>query len=326
MPTPEPHHDHVHLPRDDRKWRESYYFSFFDERSGLGGFNSIGRRPASGHTGSINVLWGPDRPTLVASEYDSAERHDDDHLVANLRYRAHEAFGAWQLTFDGRLNDGGSDVECDHDALGPTEKSPAEKRDVTYDLTFTPDAPPYLYEEAQHWRRLFDGHIDEVGRVTGTVTIGGKTVEIDGRGAKDHSWGVRDWYGVQSWRWMDVVSAQGIEVALWRGSFDGEKWFGDGALYGDGRTTGMTGYRESVQTAPRRRKDRPASVELDIRAGERRVQLTGDVLRIVPIFFSREQDGTREVSWNDRALVRCSGPDGSAWANVEFTTLLREPL
>lgn len=327
MPTPEPREDRVHRPRDEHGWRESYYFSFFDERHGLGGFSSIGRRPASGHTGSINVLWGPDRPTLAATEYDHADRHDDEHLVKGLRYRCAEPLGPWALTFAGQLNDGGSSVEVDRAALAPAERATVDRTDVRYSLTFSPEVPAYLYEEAKHWRRLFDGHVDEVGRVTGTIEIDGETFAIDARGAKDHSWGVRDWYGVQAWRWMDVVSRDGLEAAFWRGSFDDVQWFGDGAIYGDGTTTPIDAYEEAIETVPRERKEQPERVRIELGAGDRSLSLTGDVVRIVPILFSRERDGTRDVSWNDRALVRCTDAAGAtAWANVEFEALLREPV
>ena len=33
-------------------------------------------------------------------------------------------------------------------------------------------------------------------RVTGTVTIGGETIELSGPGQRDHSWGARDWWAI----------------------------------------------------------------------------------------------------------------------------------
>lgn len=138
---------------------------------------------------------------------------------------------------------------------------------------------------------------------------------------------MRDWYGVQAWRWMDVVSRDGLEAAFWRGSFDDVQWFGDGAIYGDGTTTPIDAYEEAIETVPRERKEQPERVRIELGAGDRSLSLTGDVVRIVPILFSRERDGTRDVSWNDRALVRCTDAAGAtAWANVEFEALLREPV
>jgi hypothetical protein len=325
MPTPRPNDDRVHEPGGDPRWRESYYFSFFGPEAGIGGFSSIGKRPSRGHAGFINVIWGPDMQTLVASEFDTIEGHDDNHSVAGLRYSAEQPFGPWRLDFQGSLNDGGAALECEHRALGPTGRSEAPKVDVGFELSFTPASSPYLYEERDEWRDLFDGHIDEVGVVEGEVRIGGQRHAISGRGGKDHSWGVRDWFKPQAWRWIDAVSAEGPELELWRASFDGE-WVGDGAVFGDGGSEAITSYEEEVTTAERPRKPIPVSFEADVGSEAQGVRLSGDVVRVVPIIFGREIDGSRLTSWNDRALLRCrTGSGAEAWANVEFESLLREP-
>lgn len=314
MPTPEPRHDRSHPPRDHPRWRESYYFSFFDERHGIGGFSSIGKRPGRGHSGSINVIWGPERPTLVASELDRFDVHDDTVRVQSLEYAAAEPYGPWRLAFDGALNDGGAAVECDHAALGTARDGGVP---VTFDLEFRPDAPAYLYEERAEWDGLFDGHVDEVGRVTGELTVGGQRYAIDGRGAKDHSWGVRDWFRVQGWRWLDVVGTGVPEAALWRATFDGERWIEDGAVYAGGATVPLRGYEERIREAPRERKPLPAAVDITLRTDERDVRVEGEIVRVVPIFFTREG----ETAWVDRTLARCAVDGRPAWANVEFEAL-----
>lgn len=315
-------HDRVHEPADDSRWRESYYFSFFDQRTGIGGFSSIGKRPARGHSGSINVIWGPQIPTLIASELDSFGEHDDTYEVAGLSYESDRPFGSWRLRFEGVLNDGGDGLECDHAALGPTASSQAPKVEVAYDLTFTPSYPPYLYEHRAEWQNLFTGHVDEVGAVAGELRIGGVRHELDGRGGKDHSWGVRDWFKAQAWRWVDLVG-EGLdaELALWRATFDGESWVEDGAIFTDGSALPLARYEEQVTTAPRVRKPRPAEVSIAVEAaGGRRLELSGRAVRVVPIFFGREG----LLSWNDRALVECTVGGLPAWANVEFESLVRE--
>jgi hypothetical protein len=323
MPVPTAEQDRVHPPRDDPRWRESYYFSFFDETLGIGGFSSIGKRPAKGHTGFINVIWGPEIPTLVASEFGQMDQHDDNHSVAGLEYRAEGEYGPWALSFDGRLNDGGSATECDHDALGSVGRLPAPKVDVGFELSFVPTYPPYLYEEREEWRDLFDGHVDEVGTVEGELRIGSEHHAVDGRGAKDHSWGVRDWFKPDAWRWLDVVSADAAELALWRASFGGD-WIGDGAVYADGKTEALAEYEEQVTTTERPDKPIPSQIELDAGSASQRLHLSGEIVRTVPIMFSKDDNGSRLTSWNDRALVRCAvDGGGTAWANVEFESLLR---
>jgi hypothetical protein len=296
--------DGLHVPDTDRRWRESYYFSFFDTRHGIGGFTSIGRRPESGHIGSINVLWGPERPTLVAAELGSSVGHALPYEVHGLSYDSSGEFGDWSLRFAGPMNDGSSEVVCEESAIGSALDN-ADAVAVTYDLTFHPSTPAYIYAQNDAWLDLFTGHVDEIGTVTGTVTIGGETIEIDGHGGKDHSWGVRDWYKPQEWRWVDLVATDGPEFAMWRATFDGSEWVEDGAVFVDGRTVPITSYSETIEEIDRARKPRPVRWSMRTTTSEGELALSGDVVRIAPITFSQTRDGLTRTSWNDRALVRC---------------------
>jgi hypothetical protein len=318
--------DRSHKPGSHPRWRESYYFSFFDHSLRLGGFSSIGKRPGKGYAGSVNCLWGPAMSTAVAFEYGAIETHDDEYDVGGLRYRSNESFGTWELTYDGVLNDGGDQIECDHLALGPTAASRAPKVPVRFRLTFAPDYPPYSFPTNEQWSNLFDGHVVELGKVEGELELGGKSHIIRGRGAKDHSWGVRDWFKPTAWRWIDFVSQDGPEFALWRAQFNGQ-WISEGAMYCDGRVERITSYRESLSLAERLVKPRSAGIELQATAaGGKELAARGGVLRVVPMLFFRDAGGWRETAWNDCSLIQATDRAGSiAWANVQFESLLREP-
>ena len=45
------------------------------------------------------------------------------------------------------------------------------------------------------------GHVESAVRVTGTLTIEGRTVAVDGLGQRDQSWGARSHEGIRSYRW-----------------------------------------------------------------------------------------------------------------------------
>jgi len=310
--TIEPRHDLVHEPDPAReRWRESYYFSFYDFALGLGGYSSIGYRPSKGYSGSVNMLWGPDRATLVASEKGGHASHDDHHEVAGMKYEASAPFGDWAWTFAGRLNDGGAEVDCDLEAIKGVAESSRDSVDVQYDLTFAPDQPVYMYAENPEWDGLFDGHLDEVGRVIGSVRIGAQEYEVDGRGSKDHSWGVRDWRRPKGWRWIDVLFEEGPEVTLWRATFDGERWLQDGAIYADGEAEPVTGFREEIAYAPRPPADRPGTWDFTIASDGHQLQGNAEILRCVPLRFPiRDADGNKAIMWNDRTNFRCLMDDG----------------
>jgi hypothetical protein len=327
MTPVEPRHDLMHAPDLTRpRWRESFYFKFWDFRHRLGGDSTIGYRPARGHSGSLNIVWGHDIPTLVASEFDHAPDHATPYPVRGLSYeRLEEPFGPWRIRFAGRLNDGGSDTGCDPHAVAPA--SEAESVPVSYDLLFTPDHPPHLYRENPEWDGLFDGHVDEVGRVTGTLTVGTTTYEIDGRGCKDHSWGQRDWARPRGWRWADLLFGDGgPEASLWRATFDGEQWLQDGAIYAGGVADPLHAFAENATFARRPRAPRPATWSFDLRSAAHAIQGEAELLRVLPLAFPmRDEHGTEMTAWIDRCLYACTTTDGRQGAGtVEFQS--RVPL
>jgi hypothetical protein len=308
----DPRHDRMHLPDPAReRWRESFYFKFFDARLGIGGDTSIGYRPSSGHSGSLNVIWGADVPTLVATELDRYDAHDAPHPVAGMTYEPHEPFGAWSIRFDGRMNDGGLDAAVDPGAVRAVADSDRPSVAVRYELTFTPDQPAYVYREDPRWDGLFDGHVDEVGRVTGTLMVGERSYEIDARGCKDHSWGARDWARPLGWRWIDMLFEDGPEASLWRATFDGRTWLQDGAVYAGGRADPVLAFGESVAFVPRPRAERPASWSFAIRSAAHELRGHAELLRVLPLNFAmRDEHGVRMTAWIDRALYRCDLEDG----------------
>lgn len=310
--------DLVHTPSADPRWRESYYFSFYDPATQIGGFTSIGKRPSKGHSGFILCLWGEDRPTLVATAIDKFADHDNHHEVAGLEYECLEPFGEWAIRFRGDLNDGGTEVECRPAAVAPIGAADLPRRSVELDLVFSRDHQPYYYASAakdDRWRELFDGHIDMVGRVTGSIKVDGETLTVDAAAGNDHSWGIRNWFYPEEWRWMDILTDDGPHLTMWRSRVNGE-WFGDGGLYREGGVTALASYSERIDVESRAEKPRPSTIALTAEADGNRLDLRGEVVRAVPVLFTRNESGRRLVSWNDRCLVRFNS--GSGWGNVEF--------
>lgn len=51
---------------------------------------------------------------------------------------------------------------------------------------------------------------------TGTVTVAGREITIDGFGHRDHSWGTRDWRALQHWKWMNATTLDGsVSLHAW---------------------------------------------------------------------------------------------------------------
>jgi hypothetical protein len=82
---------------------------------------------------------------------------------------------------------------------------------TAFDLTWEGMSPTYKYPTPPSDE--FPGHIEQGGRVTGRVTLGGVPMPFDGPGHRDHSWGgERDWAKFHRWTYLS-------------GEFGGDFWF-----------------------------------------------------------------------------------------------------
>src|SRR5215510_208637 len=82
---------------------------------------------------------------------------------------------------------------------------------TAFDLAWEGMSPAYKYPTPASDE--FPGHIEQGGRVTGAVTLGGVVMPFDGPGHRDHSWGgERDWSKFHRWTYLS-------------GEFGGDFWF-----------------------------------------------------------------------------------------------------
>jgi hypothetical protein len=58
------------------------------------------------------------------------------------------------------------------------------------------------------------GHFESVGRVTGSVTVDGRTTEVDGGAFHDRSWGPRDFSQIKSQRWAWASFGDDLHVCV----------------------------------------------------------------------------------------------------------------
>jgi hypothetical protein len=119
--------------------------------------------------------------------------------------------------------DVGPDANFDDWRVGPvhvehrmdlrTARIRATSDRIQLDARFEALHPAYAYS-ADHrgcppWAAT--DRLEQSGRVTGTLTVDGKPYEFETTGARDHSWGTRNWTAPQHWKW---VHAQTAESAL----------------------------------------------------------------------------------------------------------------
>lgn len=212
MATPAPQDEQRHTHDADLLWNESYYFDWFSEDGSIGGYVRVGLYP------NLDTVWywaclvGPDRPLVTVVSHDVAM----PNAPQSLEIRAD---GIW----------------ADHTVMEPLEFMSLSLEAFGLEV----EDPAEMYHDPRGRRVPFgfelDWHTDRAAylwppvtpryeipcRVHGQVMIGTDTIEVDGWGQRDHSWGAaRDWW-TNRWCW----AAGRLN--------DGTRFHGVGAFFAD---------------------------------------------------------------------------------------------
>ena len=182
-----------HPHTDEELWNESYYYDFFTPDGRLGGYLRIGFIP------NLDRLWywacvvGPDRKLVTVVDNQVPMPRDP----ASLELRTD---GLWA---DHTIEDPLVHASCNLEAFGlrvddPAEMYRAEPRGERVAFGFELDWE--TNGEAYLWPPITPRY-EVPCRVSGRVMVGKETLEIDGFGQRDHSWGAsRDWWA-NTWCW-----------------------------------------------------------------------------------------------------------------------------
>lgn len=153
---------------DDPYWTETAWFGFHVPERKLSGWIYPFFRPNLGLCACLIQVWDETGESFHDARYASSQWHMPmpDHDLTHLR-----------------LPNG----LC-YDQLEPLRRYGIayESGDFGVELEFRGlEAPRLIAADGQ-------GHIDQVGRVTGHLTLDGERIEVDCLGARDRSWSVRD--------------------------------------------------------------------------------------------------------------------------------------
>jgi hypothetical protein len=159
----------------------------------------------SGGRAGFNVMvWGPDG--LVAKKFGDGripeEADLDDFTFEGLSVRQPEL----RRTAEVRFASEGLTVHYDFEAVHEA-----------FSYRQNPDGLPSWFA---------DNRLEQSGRVRGFVEFGGRRVEFDRMGHRDHSWGLRDWHMPQHWKWLIAYTESGLVVNGWIFLAKGEWGFG----------------------------------------------------------------------------------------------------
>ncbi len=166
--------DCPHTPDENPLWQESDCYWFYDEKTGIGGFNRLGQRPSQ-ETGQLQLFLfkkGGKRFSLQNEEVRGADcaRWETGQRVGTATA---ESLEDMKVRWTWNEPDCSGDLEFYEAFYEPRDWKKTEDVDFSSKIND-------------------GGHLECSGRVKGTVRIGAEEYVIDGFAHRDRSWGARD--------------------------------------------------------------------------------------------------------------------------------------
>ena len=204
--TPQPADEFAHPAGPEPMWNESWYCDFVDPRQRIGGYVRLGLTPNEGVAWFTALLCGPDQPTVAVLDF-AAPLDDPYTLHTNTFDFAHAIVSPLQRY---RLVLRGAGQEHD-DPAALLRGQPGRDVDVSMDLEWVSVGTPYQYRLTSRY--------EIPCAVTGSISVDGRRTRFEAvPGQRDHSWGVRDWWGMD-WVWSalhldDGTHLHGVDIRL----------------------------------------------------------------------------------------------------------------
>jgi hypothetical protein len=165
-------------PDGDERWQESWSLLWYDPWTRSGSFHHIGLQRPRGIADVWSWVAAGDQVVGRFQHLDLPLPESDlPHLeLPGLRINSKEPLRSQR-------------VEADVDG-------------ASVDVMYTAFTPPISFSMDGHDADLGRDHYDSLGRISGTVTAGGGTFEVDGYAFHDHSWGPREYSKLLAHRWV----------------------------------------------------------------------------------------------------------------------------
>lgn len=284
----------IHEAKVDLDWNESYYFVFYDKQNHLGGMSRLGFKPNKKEGSIFLILFLPDGSAAL---YTSTEKIDDEQrkrqTAAGHMTCERLATGEWRHRFKGNV------IVAKNPEDLPQARQHPELVDrivnVVLDLCLVPINETYEYsknmtpESRELGRKSGDEHWEQIGKVTGRITIGEAGYQIqDVIGQRDHTHGVRDWTGVGNWLYYVVWFDEGLCLNPAAIVADDGRVSSGGFIFKNGKNIPIKTIRVMKQEF--RANNYPVSSKIEIiDAHDRRHVLQGKTGPLVPMPFVDNQ-------------------------------------
>lgn len=205
----EPHDEYTHPIEAAKNFNESMYINLFDPVLKAGGWFRVGNRPNEGHAEMSCCVYFPDGRVGFMFQRPPVEGNAEFN-AGGMRFQVLEPFRHLRVTYSGMLCvlKNPQDMLSPKKAFGNNPILPCEM-----ELDFEGVSPMFggeaLDEHDQpiqenpeesfaraHYEQHMAGH--------GFLRVGDETLNLNGFGLRDHSWGPRYWQNLYWYRWLPM--------------------------------------------------------------------------------------------------------------------------
>jgi hypothetical protein len=196
-------HDERRHPHDrDPRWRESLYFGFVLPEASLGAVVYLRVDPNAGTVNPMVLLYERERGVAYAFQRVEALPPDFDLEnveISGFRLQCLKPLERVAVAFDG--GDG-----------------------TALEFQFTGLHPPFDYARNRSGcpPTMATNRFEQGGRIEGELRFRGQELRLGGFAQRDHSWGVRDWDGIQHYKWISAGTEDGAALNAFQSIARGE--------------------------------------------------------------------------------------------------------
>jgi hypothetical protein len=233
--------DFMHPLGTEENFNESMYFNFFDPQLQAGGFVRLGNRANEGRAEMTTTLYLPDGRVLFM--FKRAEiSHNDAFDAGGMRFEVLEPAEKLRTVYNGSV----VVLKEPRDMADPKKafsSNPVQK--VKLDLEHTAVGPMYgskqddTESDRPAEKQFGKAHYEQHMGVRGTIELGDETIEINGLGLRDHSWGPRYWQAIQSYEWLTMNFGENAGAMVSVIQRDEKNTRRGGVLVRDGKMEGL---------------------------------------------------------------------------------------
>lgn len=235
-------------------WSENFCLAAHDSVSGIGLWLHLGRwrKDLSIWRETVVVNW-PDGRVSAQRGFGNALTCDDGPGGPNFAVRVIEPGRRFAYSYLGGV------LRVESDAMRDGLQGDGARQRLVFALEFESDADIWdMHREAATQEFLGTGHIEQPGRVRGTISIGEEHFTFDGMGNRDHSMGPRNTPTLESHQWLQGYFDNGIRFMLYDAMLRGSQApvFSSAAVYeGDRFFPATVDYPWRISDADDARRD-----------------------------------------------------------------------